>query len=67
MTLVFITGFHGKHRIIKKGKIALNVGPFMSPVCCTIEIMAHLFSQIDLSQILWSQIKNYFKTHCWEL
>ena len=55
---------YGKHIILKKrGYIdvhALNVGPFMSPVCCTIVILPHFFSQINLSLILRLQIKIYF-------
>ena len=39
----------------------------MSPVRCTIEILPHFFSQINLSLILRSQIKINFKTLCQQL
>ena len=56
--------------IFKKGENqmsivhAMNVGPPMNPVHCTIVILAHLFSQIILSLFFWLQIKIHFKTTC---
>ena len=63
MTCVFFWKYHflaqfsyGKHIIFKKGVTdvhALNVGPFMSPVHCTIVIFASFF--------LTDQFKSNFK------
>ena len=53
--------------IVHKGETAvhaLNVGLCKSPVFCSMVILAHLFSQINLSQNLWLQIRNYFNTLC---